>query len=63
MAQIRSLPNFLDPRLVLTHCDRVRFFEEVEKKGDSFVLECPADDGGDEGPVMTADGETTSERK
>ena len=38
MAQIRSLPNFLDPRLVLTHCDRVRFFEEEEKSLQQGIL-------------------------
>jgi hypothetical protein len=38
MAQIRSLPNFLGPRLVLTHCDRVRFFEEEEKSLQQGIL-------------------------
>jgi hypothetical protein len=38
MAQIRSLPNFLDPRLVLTHCDRERFFKEEEKSLQQGIL-------------------------
>ena len=42
--------------------DLVFFYSDVIKSssvsGDSFVLECSVDDGGDEDPDMTADGQT-----